>query len=295
MKNNNLVFVGLLVSGFFAATSLYAGDVVELTKSAAPNGLVKIDNVRGDVRIVGWDKDQISIVGELDALAKKLIFEVNGDRAVIKVQMPHGSIGWGDGSDLDIHVPKGSRVDFVGVSTDIVAQGIAGGIRISSVSGDIRANNLQGHQMLSSVSGEIVVEQSSGQLRSSSVSGDVDVLSHMGQLDLETVSGDVEIHIVENEKLRVKSISGEIDVISDLLRGAFVDIETISGGIALELKGELGAEFDIDAGMSGDIENDLTNDEVAKARNGRETLKMMLGDGSGEIRIRTVSASINIE
>ncbi|MFT6751064.1 MAG: hypothetical protein ACI9VI_000026 [Candidatus Azotimanducaceae bacterium] len=295
MNKNTLFSIGLLITGSCAASSLLAGEEIDLTQSAAPDGLVKINSVRGDVSIVGWDKDQISIVGELDDLAKELIFEVNGDRAVIKVVMPGGSVNWGDGSDLDIRVPKGSRVDFVGISTDTVAENILGGVRINSVSGDIKSSNLQGHLMLSAVSGRIVIEDCKGRLRSSSVIGDVDVLSHIGEIDLETGSGDVEIQLVENRNLRIKSISGKIDVVSDLMSGALVDIQSISGEIELELSGDIGAEFDINAGRSGNINNDLSEDEVFKTRNGRETLKMMLGDGSAQVRIKTVSANIKLE
>ena len=63
----------------------------------------------------------------------------------------------------------------------------------------------------------------------------------------------------------------------------------------LALQGEFGAEFDIDAGMSGDIENDLTDDQVSRTSSGQQKLKMKFGDGSGEIRIRTMSADIRIE
>lgn len=295
MKKKYLFFIGLLSIGSLVATSIQAGEDIDLVKSAALNGLVKIDSVRGDVRIVGWDKAQISIVGELDDLAKELVFNIDGDRTHIKVEMPRGRFNWGDGSNLDIRVPKESRVDFSGVSTDIVADNITGGLRITSVSGDVRAKDLQGHLTLSTVSGGIIIVNSEGRLRSSSVSGDVDVLSHSGQAELKTVSGDVEIQIEDNERLGVKSISGEIDVISDLLREAIIEISSVSGDVDLELKGEIDANFDINAGMSGSIDNDLTDVEVSKTRIGRETLKMMLGDGSGQVRIKTVSADINIE
>jgi hypothetical protein len=285
----------LFLLASFLVMPLYAGEDVDLTKSASADGLVKIDSVRGEVIILGWDKDEISVVGELDDLAKELIFEVHGDRSLIKVVMPHGGINWGDGSDLEIRVPKGSRVDFVGVSADTVAEDIIGGVRIRSVSGDIETKNIRGHLMLSSVSGDIKIDDCEGALHSSTVSGNVDILSHMGQIDLETVSGSIEIETLENEKMRVKSISGEIDVVSDLLSGAFVDIQSISGEIELELTGDVGAEFEIDAGMSGGIDNELSDDEVFRSRNGRESLKMKIGDGSGRVRIKTLSADIKLE
>ena len=80
-----------------------------------------------------------------------------------------------------------------------------------------------------------------------------------------------------------------------MLRAGVVDLESISGDIELELQGDIAAEFDIDAGMSGDIENDLSKDQVSETRHGQQTLKMMLGDGSGQVRIHTVSADIRIE
>ena len=285
----------LAILGLFITQHTFAGEDVDLSKSADSAGLIKIKNIRGDITISGWDKDEISIEGELDDLAEKLIFEVDGKRSVIEVVMPRRNINWGDGSDLEIKLPKNSRVDFVGVSTDVEVTNVLGGLRIKSVSGDVETENITGQLMISSVSGEIKIDESEGSLHASTVSGNLDILRHIGGLELESMSGDIEVNTLENDKLRIQSVSGEIDVTCDIKEGAYAELQSISGEIELELVGNVGAKFNLDAGISGDIDNNLSNKKASESMIGSKTLDMMTGDGSATVVIRTVSADIKVE
>ena len=293
-KHNRMTNRQLIIIALIYTSSTYAGDKIDLHKMASPNGLVTIVNVRGEVDIVGWDKNEIAIQGELDDLAEKLIFEVRGNKTLIEVILPR-RVKWGDGSELEIWVPLESRVDFEGVSTEISVKNIHGGLRVKSVSGDITAENIHDRMLINSISGEIKIEDSQGTLHVSTVSGSLDVRSHVGNADLESVSGDIELTCDDSERLRVRTVSGEIEITSNLLKGATLEIGSISGDIELELTGQIDAHFLLDAGISGEIENQISDDNPSKSFIGQEKLDMTLGNGSAEISIRTVSADIRIE
>ena len=96
--------------------SLRADDIDQQIEAKA-NGEVVIVNHRGKVDLIGWDRHEVSVVGELDDLTENFIFERDGDRVRILVKMKRLQ-PWGDGSDLTIHVPAASQLRFRGVSTD---------------------------------------------------------------------------------------------------------------------------------------------------------------------------------
>lgn len=290
MNKNLIIVVSFLTSGL-----VYAGEEVDLLEPASPQGMVRIINVRGDVDIVGWDKDEIAIQGELDDLAEKLVFKVEENFTLIEVKLPKRNINWGDGSDLEINVPRGSRVDFEGVSTDLSIVDIQGGLRVKSVSGDVTADSIHDRIIINTVSGELRVKTSEGSLRASTVSGNLDVESHTGDVDLESVSGEIELSSDRADRLRAQNVSGEIDVEMNLMAGASVELGSVSGDVELEINGHVDAQFEIDAGMGGEIYNEISDDAPSSSFPGGEKLRMTIGNGSARITIRTVSGDIRLE
>jgi len=287
-KTLALILIGMAVTAS-------AGEEVDLAEAAAPDGLVKIVNVRGDIRIEGWDREEITVKGELDDLAEELIFTVNGRKALIEVKMPRRNVNWGDGSDLEIRLPFHSRVDFEGVSSEVSVIDVQGGLRVKSVSGDIDADQIGDRMLISSVSGRIKLEECKGTLRASTVSGDLSVDAHTGAVDLESVSGEIDLKTAANDKLHVRSVSGEIEIEARLEQGTGVDINSVSGDVDLEIVGDVNAHFDLDAGMGGEISNELSDATVETSFMGRERLTTSIGDGDSRVMIRTVSADIKIE
>lgn len=71
-----------------------------------------LNNPRGDFTIHGWDRPEVAVVGELDDLAKRLLFKVDDDVTIVRVVMSKRNVNWGDGSDLEIYVPRGAKLQI---------------------------------------------------------------------------------------------------------------------------------------------------------------------------------------
>jgi len=52
------------------------------------------------------------VVGELDDLAKRLLFKVDDDVTIVRVVMSKRNVNWGDGSDLGDYVPRGAKLQI---------------------------------------------------------------------------------------------------------------------------------------------------------------------------------------
>lgn len=272
-----------------------AGEDVDKTLPAAASGSIKIVNTRGEVEITGWDRNEIHIEGELDDLAEGLIFEVKGDRARIKVKLPRRNVNWGDGSDLKIHIPMNSKVDFDGVSTDTTIETVSGGLRVRSVSGDITAKGIENQVHINTVSGNIEVSDSSGNAHISTVSGEIQLEMSSSRIILNTVSGEIEAKFEEFTMLRANAVSGDIEVEGKLIGDGKVELSSVSGDLSLRLESPVNAYLRVETGPGGDIENSLSDHEPVDTFPARKKLEVRLGDGSGQINLRTISGDVRID
>jgi hypothetical protein len=271
-----------------------ASEEVDRVLDASSAGSVKVMNTRGDVEIYGWDKDEIRVRGELDALVDEFIFEVKGDQARIEVRLPRHNVNWGDGSDLEIYVPENSRVDFQGVSTDTTIENVLGGLRARSVSGDITVDNIQERLHIKTVSGDIEISDSSGEANIATVSGEIEVEMDSGMVILDTVSGDIEAELEEFSVLRANAVSGGIEVEGKLVGNGDIDMSSVSSDLVLNLAEPINAQLTVETGPGGEIENFLTDDEPVEKFPSSMGLEATLGSGEGTIKLRTVTGDIRI-
>ena len=293
-----------------------AGERVDRTLSADNVSRLNIDNRRGEVKIVAWDKDEIKVTGELDDKVKKLIFEQSGSVVNLKVKVPNQGNWYGDkntGSDLTVYAPASVRIDANGVSSDfevegfteaveirsvsgtITAENLASDVELNTVSGDVRSTNLTGKIDLNTVSGVIRDSGSNGRLRVKAVSGDIDIESRATEVSAEAVSGDIELRLSQVEDLSITTVSGDIDSQLALLDNGQIRYSSVSGDFDLVFTDKVSASFSFHASAGGDLVNKLTSDKAEKAKYGPQSkLRFTTGNGSASVKGNTVSGRIRV-
>ena len=275
-----------------SAVTLQAESVDE-SRNVQADGLIKINVLRGEIEIEGWDDARIRVKGEIDELAEGLRFEVRDGVTEIEVEMPRQNVNWGDGSDLIIYVPTLSRVAVNAVSTDIAVSDVLGGMQVRSVSGDISLKNARERISLKTVSGNVETAKTTGMLQVHSASGDIGVEGHQGDLGIETLSGDIEIEARSVSHLRGASISGDLAVEVTFDQNVSAELTSVSGKIRVRLDGPLDFTFQANSN-SGGIDNGLTEDEVVDEF-GMQSLHGRVGSGAGSLTVRSVSGTIELE
>lgn len=293
--------------------TLIAAESVDQTQSVQGEAKVSVNVQRGDVIFKPWDKNEISVKGELDELSEGLTFTVNGSHVVIEDKMPRQYNGSNkEGSQLTIMLPQKIKLQAEGVSANYRIDGFNGKMDISSVSGDIKATQLQdkvmihtvsgdissrelnGKVMLETVSGEIKDTGSAGKVAYRLVSGELTASSRANQVSVELVSGDASIALGEVESLSIKTVSGDIELSIAGLKDK-AKLGSVSGDIDVHFTAEVNTSFDINGGPSGKITNKLTNDKVSKEQYSPQTyLKFQAGDGSATLNASTISGDIKL-
>jgi len=278
-----------------ASPAIRAGTPINERAAADPAGAVEVSNVAGNVRVTGWDRDEVEVTGELGKGAERLEFAVADKVTRIKVLMPGKSYD-AEETDLVIHVPAASRLSVNTVSADIEVQGLLGAQRLQSVSADIRTAAAAEDVECKSVSGDVAVNGSfkKGLLTITTVSGDATALRVAGEVNANTVSGDITLGLGETNRSRVRSTSGDLTLAALLAADGKLDAESISGDVRLELVGAVNAEFDISS-FNGEIRNCFGPKAVSTSEYapGKE-LRFREGQGSAQVRIKTMNGDINV-
>ena len=293
-----------------------AGERVDESMSLGSITQVTIENLRGEVTVIGNSGDTVSVSGELDDKAEGLKFEKSGSRIIIKVEIPNNSHNsWGaDGTELTIEMPKHVRVSFKGVSSninishfthgseiqtvsgDISAKDLMQQIELATVSGNIESTNLSGKLRLSSVSGDIHDRNSTGRAHFKTVSGNLSSSSSANEISANSVSGDIELKLAKVDELIVSTVSGEFESQLSLNDNGLVKMSSVSGDLTVDFTNDVQASFNLKTNAGGNIVNRLTSAKATRAKYGPSSkLSFDTGDASGSVRASTVSGRIEVK
>jgi DUF4097 and DUF4098 domain-containing protein YvlB len=291
----------------------------QIDSTLSSDNLTSVTNVTieirmGEVTIVGWDKNEVHVEGELDNNVDEFIFKEENGQIIIKTKYENSRHSGHSDTDLTIKIPKNLRASFDGVSGDVVVKNLRNNARINTVSGDIKASDLNGNIELSSVSGRIKSNNLDGKISLSGVSGDIDDSASQGRLELravsgeisskssasqvfvESVSGDVTLALGQIEEIRVATVSGEVNIALTLNKNGVLKVNTVSGDTAVDLQKDIEADFRLNASAGGRLINKLTNDKAKRTKYGpNSTLIFQPGDANASISMNTVSGELVVK
>ncbi len=312
-----LIGTGLLVC---ASSMAVAGQKVDETLKAAKDGYVEIEHLGGFAKITGWDKDEVRVTGELGDKTERFEFEREGNEVIIRVKVKKHRGGWNSWDDdyddnLEIFVPKNSRLDYSSTNANVEAYEVYGGADVDTVNGDIKVVKLSGRLRLEAVNGDISAKELEGDVkietvngniksRSSkskdgvyeSVNGDIDVDTDSPELRAETVNGNIELNLGTIEQLSLNTVNGSIEARMELAKQGDVRATSVGGSIELYFQPDVSARFDIQGHAGGRITNKLSEHREKKAKYGPSRwLEFSLNGGDGKVDVSTVSGRIKLD
>ncbi len=234
----------------------------------------------GDLRVAGWDKDEISARTDGDMLDLAL----NENEVTIAC----------DG-DLILNIPRRLSLDLEAVSGDADVRELPSGVAIREVEGDL-ALRMVGASAVGTVMGDMEARES-GPLTVDDLHSDLSVRGGKGALSVKSVDGDVSLHEIQGNvkldsvtgDLYVRGVSGnmEVRVEEDAVlylqpaEGRAVSVYA-EGDILLHMSARANAALTLSAGDADDIRVDMPG--VPK-RDGANPRSVVLGNGGAVINL----------
>ena len=284
--------IGLALLVLAAAWPAAAQQKLDETRPASKDGVVEVHTVSGSVTVTGWDREEVAVTGTLGRGSERLEFTGSAARTEVRVVLPHFAHDV-DGSDLEIKVPAGSRLEVSTVSATIGVGAVTGPVRLESVSGGITVGGAPRQFDAKSVSGDIEIAAANAPGRASTVSGTVSLKGVQGEVEASSVSGAVGVSGGAVSRAELQTTSGDIRFDAGLASGGRLDAKTVSGTVDLLLPAATAADFDVTT-FSGQISNEF-GPQARRASEygpGRE-LSFSTGAG-GRVVAKSFSGSVHL-
>jgi hypothetical protein len=134
-----------------------------------------IDEIGGDISVVGWDGSEILIKAD----DEEIHLEQNGDQVRMTCR-----------DDVSLRVPKGSSLTFTSIQGDAAIRGVSGSIEIKEITGDLSMREV-GSVSIESIQADFSLKGARGNLYIKNASGDVSIRDVDGNVNIDSVADDL--------------------------------------------------------------------------------------------------------
>ena len=281
------------------AASARADTPIHLSHEAAPDASVVIRNVKGNVRVTGWNQNRVQVDGNLGSGARPL--QITGDARALEIRVEsQGKSGWFGGDNgmgstsLNVRVPHAAALEVHVVSAPVDIDGLDGrSVQVNTVSGRVHLGVRAGDVKTDSVSGDIDLAGSARNFDAQTVSGDVQAATLGGSATVQTVSGAVLLRGAAMDKVNLGTVSGRIQLDAAVAPDAAWKIDTMSGDVRLGLPANASARIKADT-FSGDLHSDFGK-TISSEHGPGEHLDTQIGRGNGSITVNSFSGDVHIQ
>ena len=246
----------------------------------------------GSVRVLGWSRAEVTVTGTLGAGAEGLDFSGGSKHIRIEVEAegnPHRVT-----SDLEIHVPAGSRVEINSFSADISVSDVTGAVSAETVNGSITVTGPAKEVSAHTVQGAVEITGPIPSVDVEAVNGPVVVKGARGAVEASTVNGRLSVSGSSFDRVALEAVSGSVFFDGGLGGDADLSAQSVSGTVELSLPATVSAEVSIST-FSGDVHSDFGQVASPRDRRGRHAeSEFTLGGGDARISIETLSGNVTL-
>ena len=238
--------------------------MLKKTLAVRANFKIIVTSSPGDLRVTGWERDEVSAKTDGDVLDLVL----NGETVTISCD-----------DDLILSVPRGASVQVDHAEGDVEARMMAGAMFVGTAMGDLALREV-GAVHIDSLEGDLSLRTGSGPVSAGVISGDVSIRDVKGDVSLQMVEADLYVHgVTGNLNAHTQS-----DAALYLEPGAGTSINvTAEDDILLHLSANVNASLALTA---DDADNIIVQIPAAMI-SGKNPRSVILGDGSAVINLKS--------
>jgi hypothetical protein len=266
--------------------SLALAQPVDTTVAVNRGDRLLIDGVTGSVVIVGWNRDELEVVGD------------GGDERVgirrsgTTLSLVGGAAGRrGRSVDAMIRVPTWMSVSIQSRSIDVSMMGLDGAIEVGNVNGDVTIADVAGPVDIRSVDGEIHVRNARGGVSASSQSDDVTLDGVSGPVEAHSGDGDIVLEDVQSTSVRAEAQDGDVIFRGTIADGGDYGFYLHDGDATIAVPQATSARVSVST-FDGEFESDFSV-RVERFTSGRQ-FDFLLGDGGAQIDIEVFDGDIRL-
>lgn len=283
----------VLLAALLAATPLPAQEKINRRIAIASDASIRIWNLAGNTRIIGWDRDSIAVTGTVPSGA--FYMGGSGSGAKLGVERPDGSKG-DLPATLEIRVPRNARLWVKSASASVEASGLTGELESSSVDGAVRVEGSLRLVVAESMEGNLSVYGPMSVVRLKGGGGTITLRGARGDLMATTVGGAILLTDAALKRAHLETVSGPVAYDGTVAARGTLEVVTHSGDVTLRLPTEISAEFDLSS-FDGAILYGLSGKGKGKGEPVPQVGKPMsftTGGGDARVTVRSFKGEIRV-
>ena len=259
----------VLVALTLAITAHAATENFEKTFSVNKGGTLYLESGVASIKVVAWEKDEVSVSVKKNARNKKRLteFEVQMEQSDNDIHI-RGDNEWNNRVrvEFEVNVPRKYNVDLSTGGGSINVSDINGNVKLHTSGGSIAIGNIDG--------GDVDAHTSGGSIKVGDVNGDLNVNTSGGSIKLGIITGTSSIH-TSGGSISVAQGGSGTDVHTS---GGSIDIGPSNGNIKARTSG---GSINI-ATVNGDVDADTSGGSVR------------VEGGKGKIAVRTSGGNLTV-
>jgi len=255
------------------------------------DGAIRIYNLVGSVRVIGWNRDSVLVRG---TLGKGNNLHMGGGGAGMKMFIEGIDERNPAPADIEVSVPMRARVWVKTATASIEVSGVAGSLDLYVVGGNIKVTGNPADVNAEAIDGSITIVGSPAWVRAKSASGDVSLNGSSSDVTVSTVSGKIDVEGGRYEKAKFESVTGNIRFAGSFERGGLANFDTHGGTIEVGIPKGNDADFEV-VSIAGKVTNRLTSSRPVAGRYGRGSeLNTTAGIGGTRVVIKSFKGPVTL-
>jgi len=227
-----LLLLALALALTLVAPALGAQRTEQRGWALSSDGMVKIFNFVGSIRVVGWDRDSVAVTATYPA---GLRLFGGGDRSSLKFGIEGEQRGPEHSAALVVHLPANANLWVRGAATTVDVEGLIGIVDVGTVGGGLRVRGSPRVLTAETMNGPLEVDGSPEVFRATTATGELRWNGAARDATLSTVSGALIVSGGPLGRARISSVAGNVRLRGSLHTDGEVVIETHSGNIDVVL------------------------------------------------------------
>lgn len=257
---------------------------------AAPDAAVRVFNLAGSTRVVGWDHDSVMVTGTVAAGGR---LYGGGGRAAVKLGVePSRPGGDAPAGVLEVRVPRGAVLSVKSATADVEVRDVRGSIEVMSVGGRVTVTGDPRQISVESMTGDVLVRSAAPVVRVRTAGGSATIEGAAEDLRVETVSGPIVVRAARPRRTRIESTTGTVTWDGGLAADGTLDVHTHESAVRLTFPAAVAAAFELTT-FDGLLVNRFGSAAARPSRGGKP-LRFTVNGGGAQVAVRTLKGDVAV-
>ena len=219
--------------------------IEQRTEKLAPGSKLWVKNRNGDIRVTGWERDEVALTAQIrDSQKRRVELVLQRKGADLDIEAVFQQPSWSFGvyisprCEMTLKVPRKVLGYFRTTNGDVSAENLDGYAHCEATNGSILVSHIRGEVHVDTTNGSIEARELAARIKGSTTNGRIILEGIEGGIRMETTNGTIRARNLDGwgEGIHLESTNGNIEIELGKATGDLV-VENSNGSLDIKVAG----------------------------------------------------------